>query len=228
MCLPHARLRSRQLTYVTPVNSCTKPERGRYHHPLAQKTRRTAPQELCVFPKAPELKNDRARSPPPVLPHFALGMKVMPSQTGCYARQPAFQEEEEELAYSSQFLYLVWAEPRLPGQCLLATMAGALAYSPSGSAAGRAESQGWLRVNHTAIQVLAGQASQVNGERGQGSATTSQFRTSLGTPHSPRGLCSVAIYSCPRSGSPATGWDSASPCTQGVGLGPCTEYHPHE
>lgn len=131
MCLPHARLRSRQLTYVTPGNSCTKPERGRYRHPLAQKTRMPAPQELCVFPKAPQLKNDRARSPPPVLPHYALGMKVMPSQTGCYARQPAFWEEEE-LAYSSQFLYLVWAELRLPGQCLLATMAGLWPIVPLG------------------------------------------------------------------------------------------------
>lgn len=122
----------------------------------------------------------------------------------------------------------LWAEPSLPGQCLLATMAGTPAYNPFSSAAGRAGSQGWLSVNDTATQVLASQVSQVNGERRQNSARASQSEAPLETLHSPQLLCSVDIFSRLRSGNPATGWDSTSPCTQGVGLRPCTESCSHE
>lgn len=62
-------------------------------------------QELCVFPKTPELKDDGARIPPPLLPYFSPSMRIIPHPlTVCH---PAFWEEEEELVYSFQVLYLV-------------------------------------------------------------------------------------------------------------------------
>lgn len=62
-------------------------------------------QELCVFPKTPELKDNGARIPPPLLPYFSPSMRIIPHPlTVCH---PAFWEEKEELVYSFQVLYLV-------------------------------------------------------------------------------------------------------------------------
>lgn len=89
MCLPHPRLQGRHLTYVVSVTSHTQPARGHYQYTLTPNTRAPALQELCVFPKAPELKDDRARSPPPVLPHFAPSMEPILSQAAMPAHYPS-------------------------------------------------------------------------------------------------------------------------------------------
>lgn len=47
------------------------------------------------------------RAPSTAPPFYAQHEDHAPAPTDCYVNQPAFWEEDEELAYSFQFLYLV-------------------------------------------------------------------------------------------------------------------------
>lgn len=120
-CLPHTRLHAtRQLTYVTSVNPHTKPGRGHYHHTLTQQTRMPLLQELCVFPKAPELKDDEARNLRLLLSHFALSTRVIPPRLLCQPASLLGGRRWACLFFSVPLLGLQ-VEPSLHGQYPLAS-----------------------------------------------------------------------------------------------------------
>lgn len=158
MYLPHARLHGRHLTYVVSVNSHTQ-RRGGIINILSLNRQGCQHSKNCVFPKAPELKDDGARSPLQCSPILLSAWGSSFPRLLC---QPVILLGRGGRAYLFYPLPLLglWAEASLPGQCLLATMVGTLAYNPFSSAAGRARSQGWLSVNDTTTQVLASQVSQ--------------------------------------------------------------------
>ena len=184
-----------------PLPSPTNLRGGPYSHTLTQQTRMSMFRELCIFPKTPELKDDGARIPPPLLPHFSFSMRVIPCpSTACH---PAFWQEEKELTVF-QFLYLIsgrtqplWAmstchHSQDPGpwplqQCSRQDWKPGLDQQTPGCSMG-------------AMQILAGQVSQEDGRK----ETHCWAQNPLGITHGPQALGSVTIF-CPRSSNPATG-----------------------
>lgn len=96
-------------------------------------------QELCIFPKTPELKDDEARIPPPLLPHFSFSTRVIPSpSTVCH---PAFWQEEKELIFF-QFLYLISGQnPASLGNVHLPSQPGPWPMAPSAVQQARLEAR---------------------------------------------------------------------------------------
>lgn len=113
---------------------------------------------------------------------FYFSMRVISPKLLCH---PAFWEEEDELAYSFQFLYLVSRQnPASMGQCPPASGPWLTGYSRQDWEPGLAQHTPGSPMG--AVQALASRVIQADeGKQNPGEPP----------PHGPQGPCSVAIFS---------------------------------